>query len=67
MAHRRSGHRRDFYPRPPRGGRPRRTKMFLWCKAISIHALREEGDFGGAGRGPAGHGISIHALREEGD
>ena len=22
MAHRRSGHRRDFYPRPPRGGRP---------------------------------------------
>ena len=35
---------RDFYPRPPRGGRPwhRRT---CWPKhEISIHALREEGD-----------------------
>ena len=35
---------RNFYPRPPRGGRQagesvRRT--YLW---ISIHALREEGD-----------------------
>ena len=35
----------DFYPRPPRGGRP-----LLWRSAasyllsISIHALREEGD-----------------------
>ena len=25
MAHRRSGHRRDFYPRPPRGGRHKIT------------------------------------------
>ena len=36
----------DFYPRPPRGGRP----MCLTIKAtdaiISIHALREEGDHG---------------------
>ena len=33
---------------------------------ISIHALREEGDFG---RSPMffSVGISIHALREEGD
>ena len=34
----------DFYPRPPRGGRPadKRDKLLdLW---ISIHALREEGD-----------------------
>ena len=35
----------DFYPRPPRGGRP----DALWqerqgCPEISIHALREEGD-----------------------
>ena len=35
--------------------------------AISIHALREEGDsFGGKGIHPT-TGISIHALREEGD
>ena len=33
---------------------------------ISIHALREEGDVGGAGRQPT-KDISIHALREEGD
>ena len=36
----------DFYPRPPRGGRP----AHLWQAAphfvISIHALREEGDMG---------------------
>ena len=79
----------DFYPRPPRGGRPaghcgpRRTII------ISIHALREEGDhvqsFAGEGiegflstpsaRRATGIGyviqrpsiISIHALREEGD
>ena len=36
-------------------------------QAISIHALREEGDAGSGRRGPAGHRISIHALREEGD
>ena len=33
---------------------------------ISIHALREEGDSGGADR-EIRHLISIHALREEGD
>ena len=35
---------KDFYPRPPRGGR----RVYYYCKAvstaISIHALREEGD-----------------------
>ena len=57
---------RNFYPRPPRGGR-------LLCKlckisdhAISIHALREEGD-GGKFGSEYGNDISIHALREEGD
>ena len=35
-------------------------------KAISIHALREEGDPAGC-REPARRAISIHALREEGD
>ena len=34
---------------------------------ISIHALREEGDFRGAAGHQAGQHISIHALREEGD
>ena len=56
----------DFYPRPPRGGRPVVDGDRPRDVSISIHALREEGD--GVGRGVAGLGvISIHALREEGD
>ena len=35
-----------FYPRPPRGGRPYNGSMFTKSFEISIHALREEGDFG---------------------
>ena len=64
---RQRGPAQDFYPRPPRGGRP----VTLGCShirvMISIHALREEGDC------PVRVGdlrdieISIHALREEGD
>ena len=38
----------NFYPRPPRGGRPIRSKMAAGEFGISIHALREEGDQGGA-------------------
>ena len=101
----------DFYPRPPRGGRPladeqiaaineflstpsaRRATfvchlLILLCiflstpsarratrqqhlhrddRAISIHALREEGDAGEKVVGVGLFGISIHALREEGD
>ena len=34
----------DFYPRPPRGGRPASTRRTLRPLRISIHALREEGD-----------------------
>ena len=34
-----------FYPRPPRGGRQELEAMNDAVKAISIHALREEGDF----------------------
>ena len=34
----------DFYPRPPRGGRPRAAIGGDKQKEISIHALREEGD-----------------------
>ena len=35
---------RNFYPRPPRGGRPSHGRFSPFCHAISIHALREEGD-----------------------
>ena len=34
----------DFYPRPPRGGRPGCNKQIVDLTYISIHALREEGD-----------------------
>ena len=40
-----------FYPRPPRGGRPAAGCAALHGEAISIHALREEGD---SGTGKAG-------------
>ena len=35
---------KDFYPRPPRGGRPFPHGTKLPASQISIHALREEGD-----------------------
>ena len=55
-----------FYPRPPRGGRLRLRFVRCYSWAISIHALREEGD---EVEQPAMQElkISIHALREEGD
>ena len=34
----------DFYPRPPRGGRPSPPSLVSRSRMISIHALREEGD-----------------------
>ena len=34
----------NFYPRPPRGGRPADSCGVRHCLIISIHALREEGD-----------------------
>ena len=34
----------NFYPRPPRGGRPQLSGVPLRTLEISIHALREEGD-----------------------
>ena len=39
----------------------------LWAIDISIHALREEGDFYAMLYTGLYFGISIHALREEGD
>ena len=56
----------DFYPRPPRGGRPRHPGQLFLERPISIHALREEGDHG-ARPDHRRRPISIHALREEGD
>ena len=42
-------------------------KQYVWTKdEISIHALREEGDWGGLWYTQCAK-ISIHALREEGD
>ena len=35
---------KDFYPRPPRGGRPGACLRVILHPDISIHALREEGD-----------------------
>ena len=35
---------KDFYPRPPRGGRPGSVRGMAVNLKISIHALREEGD-----------------------
>ena len=56
----------NFYPRPPRGGRPDCGLQRIIGNGISIHALREEGDGTGCQADP-GCPISIHALREEGD
>ena len=56
----------DFYPRPPRGGRPVEVRQAHGDEHISIHALREEGDLPQA-RFSVSVVISIHALREEGD
>ena len=37
--------RKNFYPRPPRGGRPGQIIHTVDVADISIHALREEGDY----------------------
>ena len=58
--------RKNFYPRPPRGGRPSAASASTSAYCISIHALREEGDFELVSTSLV-EIISIHALREEGD
>ena len=58
---------RYFYPRPPRGGRPAIYDGKKLFSAISIHALREEGDGAKFSLENTALFISIHALREEGD
>ena len=59
--------RYDFYPRPPRGGRPCSCRRRVPPAGISIHALREEGDADLLNAPVVVGLISIHALREEGD
>ena len=58
---------RDFYPRPPRGGRRSASGCPTGVQTISIHALREEGDHRVDCVDLVAVPISIHALREEGD
>ena len=58
---------RDFYPRPPRGGRLHVGRCNRRVCQISIHALREEGDEHPLTPIHRARTISIHALREEGD
>ena len=58
---------RHFYPRPPRGGRHLVLREVVHHAAISIHALREEGDPKQSILSDMQAKISIHALREEGD
>ena len=55
-----------FYPRPPRGGRQGSSDGQKVHPRISIHALREEGDYFHVLCNKIS-AISIHALREEGD
>ncbi len=57
----------NFYPRPPRGGRPCSCRRRVPPAGISIHALREEGDAYEPFHLREKIEISIHALREEGD
>ena len=56
----------DFYPRPPRGGRPTSVGcVTFWFLFLSTPSARRATSRGReAGRRTA---ISIHALREEGD
>ena len=60
-------HQGDFYPRPPRGGRPLSSSVSL-CRASNFYPRPPRG--GRRTRRPRSNpqcGISIHALREEGD
>ena len=57
----------DFYPRPPGGGRLSGSPVQSNIDAISIHALRVEGDTFCKNTVADRRPISIHALRVEGD
>ena len=58
--------RRNFYPRPPRGGRPRTVRDLITdIKFLSTPSARRA--TGKTRRAKLFFDISIHALREEGD
>ncbi len=57
---------RDFYPRPPRGGRHKTGELALWDdEFLSTPSARRATSIASAK--PSAIAISIHALREEGD
>ena len=60
-------HLRDFYPRPPCGGRQKEPRPGGTYRPISIHALLAEGDGIPALLSRKPWSISIHALLAEGD
>ena len=61
------GRKTHFYPRPPGGGRQQKARITIPTEAISIHALRVEGDAWSYEDLCNIFKISIHALRVEGD
>ena len=61
-----SSNQLDFYPRSPRGERPRNVRVIFRRIAISIHAPREGSDSNVIIRGDLSV-ISIHAPREGSD
>ena len=61
------GAENDFYPRPPRGGRPTTRRIFFpWQSFLSTPSARRATRHTDAALNLALN-ISIHALREEGD
>ena len=61
------GNRGDFYPRPPRGGRPTRRPLRIRKRKYFYPRPPRGGRQDGIYVSGAGEIISIHALREEGD
>ena len=56
----------NFYPRPPRGGRPRAASTAVRASGfLSTPSARRATQYTKSGLSKGG--ISIHALREEGD
>ena len=56
----------DFYPRPPRGGRPIRRRVERWINQFLSTPSARRATSSGESILPLEE-ISIHALREEGD
>ena len=62
-----TGEMRSFLSTPSARRATHNGHAHMLTNCISIHALREEGDFQAFLPSPQSNGISIHALREEGD